>query len=91
MIGSSPTNTLEHAIVSGVSHEGLTIKLKDGRSARLAIIDDRDNIIEVGEAVAKEAWNVTLAVYKNFLIGQGHLRVFSSPPGLPIPHAKIAK
>jgi len=35
---------------------------------------------EVGPAVAREAWNVTLACYKNFLVGQGHLRVLSGPP-----------
>lgn len=83
MIGIPQTGTLEQSIISGVSHEGLKVQLKDGRSARLAIVDDQDNVIEAGAAVAKEAWNVTLAVYKNFLVGQGHLRMFSAAPGRP--------
>lgn len=82
MIGIPTTDTLANAIISGVTHEGLTITTKDGRPARLAVIDADGNIIEIGQAVAKEAWNVTLAVYKNFLIGHGHLRIFSSPSGL---------
>lgn len=31
----------------------------------------------IGRAVEREAFNVSIACYKNFLIGQGHLRVFS--------------
>ncbi|MFZ6686620.1 hypothetical protein ACO0K0_02595 [Undibacterium sp. SXout11W] len=80
MIGIPETNTLSNATISGVSHEGLTITLKNGKPAKLAIIDEDGHIIEAGQAVAKEAWNVTLAVYKNMMIGKGHLRIFSSPP-----------
>jgi hypothetical protein len=80
MIGIPETNTLENAVISGVSHEGLTVRLKNGKLARLAIIDEDGNIVEAGQTVAKEAWNVTLAVYKNMMIGHGHLRIFSSPP-----------
>jgi len=46
----------------------------------LAIVDENGNVIEAGPAVAREAWNVTLACYKQFLMGHGHLRVFSAPP-----------
>lgn len=80
MIGIPETGTLETAQISAVCFEGLKVTLKDGRPARLAIIDDDGNVVEAGNAVAKEAWNVTLASYKNMLIGKGHLRVFSSPP-----------
>lgn len=82
MIGIPETNTLALAIISAVCFEGLRVQTKDGRPAKLAIIDEDGNIIEAGEAVAKEAWNVTLASYKNMMIGQGHLRVFSEPPGI---------
>ena len=91
MIGIPQIGGLEHAVISGVSHEGLSVKLKDGRTARLAIVDDQGNVVETGAAVAKEAWNVTLAVYKNFLVGQGHLRVFSSPPGITAPSIAATK
>lgn len=92
MIGIPATDTLENVQISGVSHEGLKVTLKDGRPARLAVIDEQGNIVEAGQTVAKEVWNVTLAVYKNFLIGQGHLRVFSSAPGLQtanVPEANV--
>jgi hypothetical protein len=90
MIGIPKTDTLDHSVISGVCHEGLSISTKDGRPARLAIIDADGNIIDAGPEVAREAWNVTLAVYKNFLIGNGHLRIFSSPPsGISI-HDKSA-
>ena len=81
MIGTPTTNTLAHSTISGVVHEGLTVQLKDGKVGRLAVIDDDGNVIEAGESVAREAFNVTLGVYKNFLKGMGHLRVLSGPAG----------
>lgn len=80
MIGIPKTGTLKQSIISGVCYEGLSISTKDGRPARLAVIDADGNIIDAGPEVAREAWNVTLAVYKNFLIGNGHLRILSRPP-----------
>jgi hypothetical protein len=38
-------------------------------------------VVEAGDAVAREAWNVCIAVMKNFKIGQGHIVVHSAPPG----------
>jgi biotin synthase-related radical SAM superfamily protein len=81
VIGVPKTNTLGRASISGVCHEGLTVKTRDGQPARLAVLDEHGNILEEGPEVAAEVWNVTLAVYKNFLIGKGHIRVFSQPPG----------
>lgn len=81
MIGIPETGTLQNATISAVSFEGLTAKNTDGRSARLAIIDEDGNILEAGPAVEKEVWNVAIACYKNFLIGNGHIRVFNAPPG----------
>lgn len=80
MIGIPETDTLKNAVISAVSFEGLTATTRDGKPARIAIIDSDGNVIEAGNAVAKEAWNVTLASYKNFLIGKGHLRIYSEPP-----------
>lgn len=81
MIGMPKTKALKSVIISGVCHEGLTVKTRDGRQAFLAVVDSSGNILESGPLVAREAWNVTLAVYKNFLLGKGHLRIFSSAPG----------
>lgn len=74
------TGTLAQAILSGVAHEGLTVTTRDGRQARLAVIDEDGNVIEDGPEVAREAWNVAVASYRNFLRGRGYLRVRSDPP-----------
>lgn len=81
MIGIPKTDSLQSAVISGVCHEGLTVTARDGRQAFLAVVDSSGNILESGPLVAREAWNVTLAVYKNFLLGNGHLRIFSDPAG----------
>lgn len=82
MIGIPKTGTLEHGCISANVTSGYRFSTADGRPARLAIIDDLGNIVEVGDAVAREAWNVCIAVIKNFKIGQGHIVVHSEPPGL---------
>lgn len=81
MIGIPETGTLKQCTISADINTGFQIKTADGKQARMAIIDDDGNIIEAGAAVAKEAWNVCIAVQKNFWIGQGHLVVHSTPPG----------
>lgn len=80
MIGIPETDTLEQARISANVNTGYQVTTADGRPARLAIIDADGNVIEAGPAVAREAWNVCIAVQKNFWIGQGHLVVHSSPP-----------
>lgn len=82
MFGTPKTGTLERGTISANVSTGFQVKTAEGRPARLAIIDDDGNVIEAGEAVAREAWNVCIAVQRNFWIGQGHLVVHSSPPGL---------
>lgn len=80
-----PTDTLQHAQLTGAIYNGLTATTRDGKPARLAIIDEAGTIIEAGPAVAREAWNVVLQIHRNYLQGQGHLIVHSTPPGLPRP------
>lgn len=80
MIGIPQTGGLTQAAITAVCFEGLTAETREGRKAMFAIIDEDGKIIEAGPAVAKEAWNITIACYKQFLVGQGHLRVFSDPP-----------
>lgn len=80
MITTPTTDTLANAVLSGVAHEGLTVTTRDGRRARLAVIDEDGNVLEAGAGVEREAWNVAIASYRNFLQGKGHLRVQSTPP-----------
>ena len=81
MIGIPKTGTLEHGCISANVSTGYCFTTADGRPARLAIIDDQGKVVEAGESVAQEAWNVCIAVIKNFRIGQGHIVVHSAPPG----------
>jgi len=83
-IGEIKIGTLEHAQLSAVIFEGLQVQTADGRPARLAILDEAGNVIECGDQVAEEAWNVAIASYKNFLRGNGHLRVQTEPPGIKV-------
>lgn len=82
MIGIPETGALQHGCISANVTSGYQLTTADGRPARLAIIDADGNVVEAGDAVAREAWNVCIAVQKNFWIGQGHLVVHSAPPGL---------
>lgn len=86
MIDTLPAN-LKQTEISAVCYSGLQIRTADGKPARLAIIDDDGKVIEAGDDVAAAAWNVAIASYRQFMIGQGHLRVFSRPPGIPIKQA----
>lgn len=81
MIGIPTTGTLQQSCISANVASGFQFATADGRPARLAIIDADGKVIEAGDSVAREAWNVCIAVVKNFAIGQGHLVVHSSPPG----------
>lgn len=80
MIGNQPTNTITGVVISAVSHEGLSVTY-NGKPARLAILDDDGHIIAQGNQVAREAEAVSLNCYRNFLKGQGFLRVNSEPIG----------
>lgn len=83
--GHRKTGMLENSIISARCFEPFTVTTRDGKSAQLAIIDDQGNIIDGGDAVAKEAWNVMINVYKNYLIGKGYVRVFSGDE----PHSPV--
>jgi hypothetical protein len=78
MIGTQPVGTISGVVISAVSHEGLRVTV-DGKPAKLAILSEDDRIIAVGDQVAREAEAVALNSYRNFLKGQGFLRVISTP------------
>lgn len=77
-----PHNKISSTI-RGISYEGLSVTTPDGKPAKLAIIDSEGNIIDAGPDVAAAIWNVTIESYRNLMIGQGHLKVWSSPPPMP--------
>lgn len=91
MIGIPETGGLQNAVIHGVVHEGLSVTTKEGKRAFFAIVDESGRVIEEGEAVAKEAYSVALAVYKNFRIGMGHLRVHTGPNGVMQATPEIAR
>ena len=49
---------LEHASITGTIWNGLTVQARNGRPAKLAVIDDAGNVLEAGPAVARECWNI---------------------------------
>jgi len=78
MIGDQPVGALEGVVISAVSHEGLSVMV-DGRPARLAILNEDGDIVAAGAEVAREAEAVAVNSYRQFLKGQGFLRVLSAP------------
>lgn len=73
---------LKNATLSAAIYHGLSVTLPDGGKARLAIVDEDGNIIDDSPLVAREAFNVSMQCFKNFMIGHGHMRVATEPPGL---------
>jgi len=69
-----------HCAISAVSHQGLTVTTPDGEPATLAIVNKDGKVIEAGPSVARQAWEVAIESYRNFLKGEGYLRVHSKPP-----------
>ena len=78
MIGTQPTGAIAGVVLTAVAHEGLRVTV-DGRPGRLAVLDDAGNIVSSSPLVAREAESVVLNMHRNFLQGQGHLRVMSNP------------
>lgn len=74
MIGTQPTGAIPDVVISAVSHEGLSVTV-NGKPAQLAIVDDQGRVIAAGQLVAREAEAVALNCYRQFLKGQGYLRV----------------
>ncbi|MBF9171792.1 hypothetical protein ABFU49_14025 [Xanthomonas campestris pv. campestris] len=66
-------------IVSALSHEGLSVQTADGKPARLAVVDQDGRVIAVGHEIAAAAFDASVKSYRNFLIGNGHLRILSKP------------
>jgi hypothetical protein len=55
---------------------GIEAKTKDGKPARLAIVDESGVVLESGADVGKAAWLLMRLALRNFLEGNGHVRVY---------------
>lgn len=73
---------LHCAVISAAAFEGLRVETLDGRPASLAVIDEQGKVIESGEQVMDEVWNIAMLAYRLFLKGQGRLHVRASPAGI---------
>ena len=78
MIGNREQGAIQGAVISAVSHEGLSVTF-NGKPARLAIVGDDGQVIASGPQVAKEAEAVAVNAYRGLLKLQGHIRVVGSP------------
>lgn len=76
MIGHQPTGAIDGVVISAVAHEGLSVTF-NGKPAKLAVVLDDGTVVASGKAVAKEAQAVAVNLYRQFLQGNGHLRVLS--------------
>lgn len=74
MIGTQPTGAIAGAVISTVSHEGLSVTV-DGRPGRLAILREDGTVYCSGAAVAREAQAVAINGYRAFLQAKGFMRV----------------
>ena len=79
MIGTQPTGAIQGVAISSVSHEGITVTV-NGKPARLAILGEDGRVAAAGDAVAKEVEAVVVNAYRNFIKGQGFLRIRSELP-----------
>jgi len=78
MIGDQNTGNVDGLQITAVSHEGLRATY-NGKLVYLAIVSEDGKVLASGAQVAKEAEAVAVNSYRNFLKGQGHLRVLSNP------------
>ncbi|MFP4891265.1 hypothetical protein [Paraburkholderia sp. EG304] len=73
---------LKHSIVTALMWERYTIQAADGRPATLAIIDEDGAVLDAGPEVAQEIWDLAILAYRQYLVGEGVLRIYSTPEGL---------
>lgn len=77
LIGDQKTGGVEGVVISASGNEGLRATL-NGQPARLALVTD-DGEVFAGDSIAREAFNVSVNAYRDFLRGEGHLRTLSPP------------
>lgn len=80
MIGTQRTGRVGGVFITAVAGEGLTVTV-NGKPGRLAILAEDGTVVADGADVAREAQAVAINLYRNFLIGEGRIRVISDPLG----------
>lgn len=90
MIGTQPTGNIPGIVISAVVHEGLTVTV-DGKPARLAVLAEDGTVVASGRDVAREAQAVAINLHREFLKGNGHLRVLSAPIGPDKPASRARR
>lgn len=63
--------------IAAVVFEGITVTA--GNPASLAVVDDAGIVLASGSEVARAAWEASITAYRNYLVGQGHLRFLVRP------------
>lgn len=66
-------------VISAVAFEGIRVTDSAGNPASLAVVDSLGRVLASGPEVADAAWQASVLAYRNFLIGEGHLRVLKEP------------
>lgn len=74
MIGTQPTGAISGAVVSTVSHEGLSVTV-NGKPGQLAILREDGTVYCAGPTVAREVQAVAVNGYRAFLEAKGFMRV----------------
>lgn len=72
--GASPVPT-----ISAISFKGLAAHTADGKPARFALLDEDGNVIASGADIARAAYAASVNAYRQYLMGQGHMQVLTSP------------
>lgn len=65
--------------LSAVVHEGIRIDHPEGKTCRIAIIDENGQVVAGGEDVTKAVFDVAIGAFQNLLKARGHLRTYSKP------------
>lgn len=83
-----PIPVLANAVLSANCF-GLSATTRDGSTAYLAIVDERGNVLEMGDHIAKASWYLMLQAWQNFLEGMGHIKNLT--PTAPITSRHVDK
>ena len=51
----------------------------EGKTCRIAIIDENGQVVAGGEDVTKAVFDVAIGAFQNLLKARGHLRTYSKP------------
>lgn len=78
IIGDQQTGLVSGVVIAASGDMGLGVTI-NGKPAQLAVIDENGHTHALGQRVAREAFNVSVNAYRNFLRGEGHLRTLSPP------------